>query len=486
MKYYYCYQITFTDTPHIYFGSRTSKCPPEEDTGYMGSPVTYKQYWIDFTPVKTILFTGFSSRDEAVKYEAELIRNQWKLNKSLSLNDSIPGKNFYYEGRPAWNKGKTGGVGYWRNKERPAETRQKISEKLKDVQRDDLSRKYAGISPEGKVYLFLNAKQFCKKHDNFKLDPSAISACAKGNIKSHKGWRFLYHEDYERLGGILPEIKNYREMAEYIGISPTGEIYSFTNISQFVRENKTWKFDKCSIFECIHRKNDQHKGWVFVFKKYYEEMNGIIPSIHVKRGYIGISPSGDIYKFYSPAKFIRENPEYELLDSGISDCVYGKTFHHKGWRFFYEEEYEKVKDSIPFVIPGLIKKYIAISPTGDKIEFDNAAQFCRDYPDWNFHRSSITQCIKGTQYDHKGWRFFFKEDFESLNGILPSRKEKESPLVVATHPAHGRLHFSNVQKFIKENPKYKWHSSGVSQCLNGKLNHYKGWKFSYADESDIA
>ena len=412
MKYYYCYQITFTDTPHIYFGSRTSKCPPEDDTGYMGSPVTYKQYWIDFTPVKTILFTGFSSRDEAVKYEAELIRNQWKLNKSLSLNDSIPGKNFYCEWKSSWNKGRTGDVGYWRDKERPADTRQKISKKLKGVPRHDLSKEYAAISPQGNVHIFLNAKQFCRDNRELGFTPSRISACAKEWDKSHKGWQFFYKEDYEALNGIVPETINYQVIKEYVGISPQGEIHTFASANKFARDNSQWKLKHQSISACAKKEQKQHKGWQFFYKEDYENLNGTIPCV-VDRStlvYIGISPSGDIHKFKIAAEFIKNNPQYNLTDSGISNCLSGRNPHHKGWRFFYEHDYEIIKDSIPVVVTGLVKKYIAVSPTGDRYTFDNAAQFCREHPQWKISRSGISQCLNGKLNHYKGWKFSYADE----------------------------------------------------------------------------
>ena len=49
--YYYLYLIKFNDGRY-YIGSRKSKCKPEEDTKYMGSPVTFKELWTDSNFIK--------------------------------------------------------------------------------------------------------------------------------------------------------------------------------------------------------------------------------------------------------------------------------------------------------------------------------------------------------------------------------------------------------------------------------------------------
>lgn len=120
-EFHYVYRIDFLEVPHVYFGSRTSKCLPARDTKYMGSPKTYKHYWKDYTPVKTILFTGFENREDAIICENDLIRQQWNDNISISLNDHIGWTTFHRAGKSSWNKGKSPSI----------ETRQKQSEAKK-------------------------------------------------------------------------------------------------------------------------------------------------------------------------------------------------------------------------------------------------------------------------------------------------------------------------------------------------------------------
>jgi hypothetical protein len=93
---HYVYKITFQNQPYVYYGSRSCECLPEEDTEYLGSPKTYKNYWIDFEPQKYIIST-FDSREDANSFEDFCISIQWyktENSKSLSLNAHIRNTTF--------------------------------------------------------------------------------------------------------------------------------------------------------------------------------------------------------------------------------------------------------------------------------------------------------------------------------------------------------------------------------------------------------
>lgn len=57
------------------------------------------------------------------------------------------------------------------------------------------------------------------------------------------------------------------------------------------------------------------------------------------RDYIGIDPSGKLYAFTKAKKFCGDNPEYGLRSQSISNCARGISEHHKGWKFYYAEDY---------------------------------------------------------------------------------------------------------------------------------------------------
>lgn len=99
-EYHYIYSIKFKDFPHIYYGSRSSSCLPEEDISYVGSPKAFKDFWTDKTPIKTILKT-FDTRLEANEAENFLINWQWNSTdegRKYSLNGCILNKFFNIKG----------------------------------------------------------------------------------------------------------------------------------------------------------------------------------------------------------------------------------------------------------------------------------------------------------------------------------------------------------------------------------------------------
>lgn len=180
--YHYVYSIVFS-TGHIYYGLRSCKHPvtPELDTTYMGSPVTFKEYWQnpEITKTKHILAT-FSTREEAADAEVELIKRQWELDKSKSLNGSICGT--------LWNA-----VG------------RKHSKKTKDK----MSKPFFLISPEGKMVEGRNlntlAEKIGLKH------ATGLSMVLNGKSNHCHGWTanfynhlvWKYYGDFKK---VLPPI----------------------------------------------------------------------------------------------------------------------------------------------------------------------------------------------------------------------------------------------------------------------------------------
>jgi len=115
---YYVYKITNTLTNEYYIGSRECECSIKDDT-YYGSPVTWDLPKNKDILNKEILKDDFSNRDDAVKYEAKLIKENIKDN--LNKNYYIPGHGFY--------KG-------MENKSHTKEARRKISEAVKEWHRN--------------------------------------------------------------------------------------------------------------------------------------------------------------------------------------------------------------------------------------------------------------------------------------------------------------------------------------------------------------
>lgn len=85
----YVYKITFVGEPYWYWGVHKER---KFDEYYMGSPVTHKRYWEEYTPVKEILETFECSEEgwrQAQLKELELIKQD--LENPLCLNEGCGG-----------------------------------------------------------------------------------------------------------------------------------------------------------------------------------------------------------------------------------------------------------------------------------------------------------------------------------------------------------------------------------------------------------
>jgi len=143
---HYVYKLTETISGEFYYGSRTFNGDIELDS-YLGSMVTWKPNKDNL--IKEIIKSDFSSRDEAIEYESNIISDS--INNPLNRNYYIPHKGF---------GAKTGQIGYWRNKKRPnfkavdthsEETKEKIRKSLKNLYKDkDHPTKGTQISDEHK------------------------------------------------------------------------------------------------------------------------------------------------------------------------------------------------------------------------------------------------------------------------------------------------------------------------------------------------
>lgn len=210
---HYVYKIEF-ETGHVYYGSRTCSCLPDNDTSYLGSPITYKKHWEEFTPTKVIL-REFGTREEANEYENVLIEWAWSVNKSLSLNATIQGIKFNKVGishtEETRKKISESNKQTYYNKvhlPRPEEIRRKISRsclgKTKSFEQvDKRAYDFTLISPEGEEIKGRNISDFARKNN---LCPSAIINVLKGTKFHYKGWtsslkaHHLYLENFHTRG----------------------------------------------------------------------------------------------------------------------------------------------------------------------------------------------------------------------------------------------------------------------------------------------
>jgi hypothetical protein len=198
------------------------------------------------------------------------------------------------------------------------------------------------------------------------------------------------------------------------------------------------------------------------------------------KDYVAVSPEGKHIHFSNSLTFIKDNPHLKINQANLSACARGVRRHCWGWRFFFREDYEALNGIIPpLEYAELGKKYVAISPSGEHIEFVNARQFCRDYPEWKFNPKNISSCTKGKKKTHKGWQFFSQEGYLAWKTAPPAPVKIK---YVAITPSGEIVPFSTIAAFVKDNPDCKFHATLISRCLGGLCETYKKWRFYYAED----
>ena len=106
------------------------------------------------------------------------------------------------------------------------------------------------ISPDGIIYEFYNANQFCKEHD---IKQGNFTQLLNGNAKSCQGWRLAEVCEKPRTKSCGP----------YKLVDPSGSVIQVDNLSKFARENS---LDSGSLSRLINDKCNSHKG----YRKYRE------------------------------------------------------------------------------------------------------------------------------------------------------------------------------------------------------------------------
>lgn len=117
-----------------------------------------------------------------------------------------------------------------------------------------------GISPDGEMYEFLIISEFAREHD---LDFRHVSACLKGKLNQHKGWKFYYKSE-----GKPRKVENNRsksgKVKKCIAVSPDGDTYEFMNQRKFADEHG---LSRRQINACLNGRSGSHKGWTFFYAR---------------------------------------------------------------------------------------------------------------------------------------------------------------------------------------------------------------------------
>lgn len=223
--------------------------------------------------------------------------------------------------------------------------------------------------------------------------------------KDSKWGNKLYSKDTCRL--ITAEENNHtkpNQQYRIIGMSPDGEIYKFHSANKFAKEHN---LNYTSIIKVAkgETKSKHHKEWQFCLEENYREDYFVEPYSWY-RYIIGLSPSGETYRFHNASKFSREHEDI-IEATVIYACANGKITHTRLWQFRYEEDLE-VK---PFLdiseLRGTFKKgvkFIAINPEGKIYKTNNRTKFSEEH---KLNSEAIKDILNGNRDNYKGWKFYY-------------------------------------------------------------------------------
>jgi hypothetical protein len=262
----YTYKITFEEVPYYYYGSKKEKRFNEE---YWGSPITNKWCWQLYTPKKQILeIFDYSDKgyEECRKVEDRLIKPV--LNDKLCLNEryggnyslSIMRKNaknnvknkigiFSLSSEELSELGKKGGsIGGSKGARNQIENCIGIHGLSKE-QRIENGKKAGNVSK--KLGVGICGLTLCQRRE---LQKRSVEK-QKKNMTGIFG---LTKEQREEIGARNGERNKILLAKKYSFISPTGELFEGTNISQFCREQN---LSNSMMSKVLNGKRKQHKGW---------------------------------------------------------------------------------------------------------------------------------------------------------------------------------------------------------------------------------
>ena len=199
VKVHYTYIVNNRETGEFYIGSRSCNCKSEEDIKYMGSMVAWKPNKNDL--IKTILNDKFLTREEAIKEEIQLIKEN--INNPLNKNYNIPGLGFHNTGRvfeksvrDKMRLARLGDKNPRYGNPHSEETKEKIRIKAKGrIYSEETRKRLSDARIKKPVLQFDKDMNFIKEYESIKIagentktDKGDISKVCNNKQKSAGGW----------------------------------------------------------------------------------------------------------------------------------------------------------------------------------------------------------------------------------------------------------------------------------------------------------
>nr|WP_256874478.1 hypothetical protein [Nostoc sp. C057] len=169
------------------------------------------------------------------------------------------------------------------------------------------NRDYDFVSPSGEIFTGKGVRQFALLHG---LNEVCLYAVLNGRLHSHKGWTKV-------VGGRkLPVPPTYHFL------SPSGEIHTTTNLSEFARQHSLDPIALSRISRCLRA---IHRGW----RHCTPDGQPIVPPDIKHRKFTLLSPTGEIIEGSNLKAFAEQNG---LSRTCLMNVLDGRSKEHKGWK----------------------------------------------------------------------------------------------------------------------------------------------------------
>ncbi|MHC5779296.1 hypothetical protein [Nostoc sp.] len=169
------------------------------------------------------------------------------------------------------------------------------------------NRDYDFVSPDGEIFTGKGVRQFALLHG---LHETCLYALLDGRLHSYKGWT-------KAIGG-----RKLPVAPTYYFLSPSGEIYTTTNLSEFARQHSLDPIALSRTSRCIR---GAHRGW----RHCTPDGQPIVPSDRKHRKFKLVRPTGEIVEGSNLKAFAEK---HGLSRTCLMKVLDGTTKEHRGWK----------------------------------------------------------------------------------------------------------------------------------------------------------
>lgn len=274
-----------------------------------------------------------------------------------------------------------------------------------------------------------------------------VYKCCIGDYKHHKGYKWYYEDDYKRLLDENGIQKNIEEIILSMDISGDKNHKAKTVIGVSIKNPNNILRYKCikmvqkdgfyptCVSNCCSKRYKSHKDYIWYYEEEYNQLikeNKLLEVVeninksrskkginHVKaKSVVGVSTKNINNRLYYD--YIKSAVKDGFGEHYISECCRKKRKVYKGYKWYYKEDYDKLsEDDIKLEI-GLVSHITTSAPrsvVGVSLEDNNKKLFYDliiQATEHGFDNSSISKCCNGKYSSHKGYKWYYKEDYDKM------------------------------------------------------------------------